>query len=106
MREEEPLTESRRRRAMFVLDCVVDREERMAVEGQPGESYYRFVRLYHYHRHTRVASFPRLAPLSSDTECELRRLGSTRVHCGYCKQEVGVQDQDEIFHFFNVFPSD
>lgn len=28
-----------------------------------------------------------------------------KVLCDYCEVEVGVQDQDEVFHFFDVFPS-
>lgn len=27
------------------------------------------------------------------------------VFCGTCDAELGVQDADEVFHFFNVFPS-
>ena len=28
-----------------------------------------------------------------------------KVQCEYCEAEVGVRDQDEVFHFFDVFPS-
>jgi hypothetical protein len=28
-----------------------------------------------------------------------------KVVCEYCEVEVGVRDQDEVFHFFDVFPS-
>ena len=27
------------------------------------------------------------------------------VFCGTCDAELGVQDADEVFHFFSVFPS-
>ncbi len=28
-----------------------------------------------------------------------------KVLCDYCEVDVGVRDQDEIYHFFDVFPS-
>lgn len=27
------------------------------------------------------------------------------VFCGTCDAELGVQDADEVFHFYSVFPS-
>jgi hypothetical protein len=27
------------------------------------------------------------------------------VYCGSCKEVVGMFDQDEVYHFFNVIPS-
>ena len=27
------------------------------------------------------------------------------VFCGSCDAELGVQDADEVFHFYSVFPS-
>lgn len=28
------------------------------------------------------------------------------VHCSVCATEVGVVDEDEVYHFFNVLPSE
>ena len=28
------------------------------------------------------------------------------VHCGVCSTEVGAIDEDEVYHFFNVLPSE
>mmetsp|Transcript_11361 Transcript_11361/g.15466 ORF Transcript_11361/g.15466 Transcript_11361/m.15466 type:complete len:173 (-) Transcript_11361:213-731(-) len=73
-------------RAMFVQNCVVDRAQQVRIL-QPGSG----------------ASIG--CPSETSTGDKLTEDTYFPVKCETCKTEVGLFDHEEMYHFFNAFPS-
>eukprot|EP00009_Paramoeba_aestuarina_P001406 CAMPEP_0201511520 /NCGR_PEP_ID=MMETSP0161_2-20130828/3972_1 /ASSEMBLY_ACC=CAM_ASM_000251 /TAXON_ID=180227 /ORGANISM="Neoparamoeba aestuarina, Strain SoJaBio B1-5/56/2" /LENGTH=186 /DNA_ID=CAMNT_0047907055 /DNA_START=131 /DNA_END=691 /DNA_ORIENTATION=- len=78
-------------RAMFVKNCIID-----------------FDRMFFYDQTTPANKTP-LVELQQE-DIERAKLPPSEIYykasCSLCETEVGVFDSDEVFHFYNVFPSE
>ncbi|KAH6815362.1 E2F-associated phosphoprotein [Perilla frutescens var. hirtella] len=70
-------------RAMFVVNCRINDEE----VSQPGSNRKRNRR-------------------GSRTEADSTAQTFKRVCCSVCSTDVGVIDEEEVYHFFNAIPSE
>ncbi|KAK2191830.1 hypothetical protein NP493_44g05008 [Ridgeia piscesae] len=75
-------------RAMFVMNCNVDRSEILRYPKQADKS----------RRRSRKQA-------EAATEQGTSDAAYYAVRCSICTTEVGVFDEDEVFHFFNVLSS-
>jgi hypothetical protein len=76
-------------RAMFVKNCVVD-----------------FDRWFVYMPNSHSSPLTETSPPSHTATDEERSGYYHKVKCNICTTEVAVIDADEVFHFYNVFPSE
>ncbi|CAI8601731.1 unnamed protein product [Vicia faba] len=76
-------------RAIFVTNCKIEDKPVMTQSSSKSRK-----------RNTRDREFGGSHAISSSTE-KLKQ-----VCCTVCSTEVGVFDEDEIYHFFNVLPSE
>ena len=78
-------------RAMFVKNCVID-----------------FERLYFYDRSTPSNKSPLIEVIQEEIDRVKYPMEEIfyKASCAICETEVGVFDADEVFHFYNVYPSE
>ncbi|CAN8256876.1 unnamed protein product [Cochlearia groenlandica] len=75
-------------RAVFVVNCMAGKERALKHNATPSEGG------------KRRRDFEKQETCSGDDE-RVRP-----VYCSTCWTEIGVLDTEEIYHFFNVFPSE
>lgn len=75
-------------RAMFVMNCIVDRSETLQYPEQAPK------KKKHKKKTSQTAEVP-----SSETDL------FNPVSCAECNTVVGVIDHDEVYHFFNILAS-
>ncbi|XP_075047843.1 E2F-associated phosphoprotein isoform X2 [Mixophyes fleayi] len=81
-------------RAMFVMNCTVNKEEVLKFPEQP---------IKHRRRHRKKMKVP-----SADAAAETQTTEAEMYHpvkCNECSTEVAVFDKEEVYHFFNVLAS-
>ncbi|KAM4663128.1 E2F-associated phosphoprotein [Discoglossus pictus] len=82
-------------RAMFVMNCSINKEEVLRFPDQPlGQQKRR-------DRKKRKPPVRDTAAETQSTEAEVYH----PVKCNECSTEVAVYDKDEVYHFFNVLAS-
>ncbi len=74
---------------MFALNCLIVREEKLTYKPKPTKK-----------------SRKRRRKLNTDTMNDEANSSTYHpVRCCECDTEVGVYDEDEVFHFFNILAS-
>lgn len=74
-------------RAMFVLNCLIIRDEILKYKPKPNKK----------------SRGKRRRGIAEQSGNESEESGTYHpVRCRECNTEVAVYDQDEVFHFFNV----
>ncbi|MEE6510566.1 hypothetical protein FKM82_030456 [Ascaphus truei] len=81
-------------RAMFVINCSVNKEEVLRFPDQPPTKNRR-------ERKKMKLSPTEIASATRNKEAEMYH----PVKCNECFTEVAVYDKDEVYHFFNVLAS-
>ncbi|XP_073410321.1 E2F-associated phosphoprotein [Dendrobates tinctorius] len=81
-------------RAMFVMNCIVNKEEVLKFPEQPIKNRRR-------ERKKRKAASTVSAMETQSKEVDMYH----PVKCSECSTEVAVYDKEEVYHFFNVLAS-
>ncbi|XP_068608293.1 E2F-associated phosphoprotein [Brachionichthys hirsutus] len=87
-------------RAMFVMNCTVERDEVLRYKTQEERKQRNRKRRRGQKTETPLDEAPRTAPAGMDADEVYRP-----VRCSECSTEVAVFDKDEVYHFFNILAS-
>ena len=86
-------------RAMFVMHCKVNTSEILSVPEQATKKKFKKSKKSKSTADSRESAGSSVEP-SSDSKDKFHP-----VSCEECDTVVGVVDMDEVYHFFNVLPS-
>ncbi|GAM19436.1 hypothetical protein SAMD00019534_026110 [Acytostelium subglobosum LB1] len=81
-------------RAMFVKNCKVDFTSRLVHKEE--------VKSHHDAKNNRSSD---IHEQEEEEEVDVIEEHYNPVRCAVCDTQVAVYDKDEVYHFFNVFPS-
>ncbi|KAL2099065.1 hypothetical protein ACEWY4_005545 [Coilia grayii] len=92
-------------RAMFVMNCTVNKEEVLRYKApQKKQKRHRKKR-----RHEQSDTEPEVVTQPGTTDSRLGGMDEDEVYhpvlCTECSTEVAVYDKDEVYHFFNILAS-
>ncbi|KAF4084131.1 hypothetical protein AMELA_G00125160 [Ameiurus melas] len=95
-------------RAMFVMNCTVDKDEVLKYKGAKQKKQRR-KKSHQDHMATSAEAKPEAEAEAGLTDSRLGGMDEEEVYhpvkCTECSTEVAVYDKDEVYHFFNILAS-
>jgi len=94
---------------MFVRNCVVNRNERYRIPEENNKRNKKNKNNKNINNNNNVKD-PKLIESKNEEKNIKNNDGNQNYYypvlCKYCQTQVGLLDQNEIYHLFNVIPSD
>lgn len=95
-------------RAMFVRNCTVNRNERYRIPKENNKKSKNKRKRNNKKNNSEEEEEPQSQPNIENTD-NTQGTPDEYYHpvlCSYCQTQVGLLDQNEIYHLFNVIPTD
>eukprot|EP01119_Soliformovum_irregulare_P009975 TRINITY_DN2407_c0_g1_i2.p1 TRINITY_DN2407_c0_g1~~TRINITY_DN2407_c0_g1_i2.p1 ORF type:complete len:204 (+),score=45.89 TRINITY_DN2407_c0_g1_i2:42-653(+) len=93
-------------RALFVRNCRIDADVELRFKKQKKTKQRRKKKLDMEDEEMPVNSFEESSKILVESEHLYEKEAYHPVHCIRCDAKVGVIDEEEMYHFFNVLPSE